>query len=148
MPPAIPRRAPWLPWTLIPLAVAGVTALWVLAALYSERQCSWMAVIAALDVLWVQGFDRRRPPLHRAAVATVATLASILLANWVVAATYAGGQVGLAPWEAVVRLGAGHALTLAGIANTWTDAVWLALALAVAVGGPFLSDRLRATSAR
>lgn len=133
---------------MIPLAVAGVTALWVLAALYSGRQCSWMAVIAALDVLWMQGFDRRRPPLQRAVVATLATVASILLANWVVAATYAGGQVGLAPWEAAVRLGAGHALTLAGIANAWTDVVWLGLALAVAAGGPLLSDRLRATSVR
>ena len=141
MPAPTSHRAGWLTWTLIPLAVAGITALWVLAALYSERQCSWMAVIAALDALWVQGFSSPRSPVRRAFVAVLATAATILLANWIVAATYAGGQVGLSPWDATLRLGAGHALTLAGLANSWQDTAWLGLGLAVAALVPFLSGR-------
>lgn len=148
MPAHAPPRAPWLPWTLVPLAVVGFVALWLLAAFYSGRQCSWMAVVGAIDVLWVLGFLPRRGAKARASVALACTALMVLMVNWLLAATYSGTQVGLSPWEAALRLGPGHALTLAGIANDWRDAVWLLLALAVAAGGPFLSDRLRATSAR
>lgn len=148
MPAPRPLRAPWLPWLLVPLAVAGFTALWLLAAFYSGRQCSWMAIVGAVDILWVMGLARAVPAARRALVATAATAVMILATNWILAATYAGGQVGLDPWDASLRLGTGHALTLVGIANDWRDAVWLLLALAVAAVGPFLSDRLRATSAR
>lgn len=148
MPRARPARAPWLPWMLVPLAAAGFTALWVLAALYSGSQCSWMAVLGALDILWVLGLGRSMTPLRRALIATGTTLAMILLVNWIVAAAHAGGQVGLSPWEASMRLGLSHAHTLTGLANAWQDGVWLGLALALAAGGPFLSARLRAPSAR
>jgi hypothetical protein len=143
-----PPRAAWLPWTLVPLAVVGFTALWLLVAFYSGRQASWMAVVGAIDVLWVLGFLRRLEAPVRAGIAVVATGTMILLVNWILAATYSGTQVGLSPWEASIRLGLGHAITLAGLANDWADGIWLAVALAVAAGGPFLSDRLRAASAR
>lgn len=148
MPQPRPTRATWLPWMLVPLAVTGFTALWLLAAFYSGRQCSWMAVVGAVDILWVLGLGRPLAPARRAAIATAATVAMILLVNWILAATYAGGQVGLSPWDASIRLGLGHWRTLAGLANAWQDGVWLVLALAVAAGGPFLSARLRAPSAR
>lgn len=145
-----PRPAPaaWLPWMLVPLAMLGFSVLWVLLALYSGRQCNWMAVLAALDMLWVLGLGRPMPPARRAALATACTLVIIGMVNWVVAATYAGSQVGLSPWEATLRLGLDHGLTLAGLANAGHDAAWLAIALAVAAGGPFLSARRRAPSAR
>ena len=139
-----PLRAAWLHWTLVPLAFVGFVALWLLAAFYSGRQCSWMAVVGAVDILWVLGLGRPMAPARRATIATLATIAMILLTNWIIAATYAGGQVGLSPWDASIRLGLGHALTLTGLANAWQDGVWLALAIAVAAGGPFLSARLRA----
>ncbi|TCZ83415.1 hypothetical protein EYQ95_21595 [Lysobacter sp. N42] len=147
MPDPRPRAA-WLPWMLVPLAVAGFTALWLLAAFYSGRQCSWMAVVGAVDILWVMGMARPAPPARRAVAATTATLLMILATHWILAATYSGTQVGLSPWDASLRLGLEHALTLAALANDWRDAVWLLLALAVAAGGPFLSARLRAASAR
>lgn len=141
-------RAAWLPWMLVPLAVVGFTALWLLAAFYSGRQCSWMAVVGAIDVLWVLGLARAMPPLRRAAIAVCATVLMVLAANWILASTYSGTQVGLSPWEAIIRLGLGHARVLAGIANDWRDAVWIVLALLVAAGGPFLNARLRAASTR
>ncbi|MFZ5655705.1 MAG: hypothetical protein ACOY37_01360 [Pseudomonadota bacterium] len=145
--PAFRPRAAWLPWTLVPLAVVGFTALWLLAAFYSGRQCSWMAIVGAVDILWVLGLARPAPPARQSLTATLATALMILATNWILAATYSGTQVGLSPWEASLRLGLEHALTLAALANDWRDAVWLALALAVAAGGPFLSGRLRAASA-
>lgn len=147
MPDPRPRAA-WLPWMLVPLAVAGFTALWLLAAFYSGRQCSWMAIVGAVDILWVLGMARPAPPARQAVAATTATLVMILATNWILAATYSGTQVGLSPWDATLRLGLDHALTLAGLANDWRDAASLLLALAVAAGGPFLSARLRAASAR
>lgn len=146
--PATRSTRAWLPWMLVPLAVVGFVALWLLAAFHSGRQCSWMAIVGAVDVLWVLGYLRAASPVRRAVVATFATASMILATNWILAATYSGTQVGLSPWEASIRLGAGHALTLAGIANDWRDGVWLLVALAVAAGGPFLSARLRAASAR
>lgn len=147
--PAPPSpRAPWLPWFLLPLVVLGFSALWVLAALYSGRQCSFMAVVGAIDVLWVLGLASRLAPARRAMVAAAATTLIIALSNWTLIATHVGGSVGLAPWDSFTRLGFDHALTLAQLANRWQDAVWLLAALAVALGGPFLSARLRAPSAR
>lgn len=148
MPAHVPYRASWLTWALLPLAVVGFVALWLLASLYSGRQCSWMAVVGAIDVLWVLGFLRRRGARARAGIALACTGLMIVLVNWLLAATYSGSQVGMSPWEAALRLGPDHARTLAGIANDWRDAVWLGVALAVAAGGPFLSDRLRAPSVR
>ncbi|GAB2511119.1 hypothetical protein [Lysobacter humi (ex Lee et al. 2017)] len=147
MPTAFPTRRR-LAWLLLPVVVAGFAALWTLAALYSGHQCSWMAVIGAIDVLWVLGLSGRRPPLRTAAVAVLATAALIALANWSVAAAQVGGMVGLDPLASMTRLGARHGWVLLGIANRWQDGVWLALALALAAGGPFLSARLRAPSAR
>jgi hypothetical protein len=132
----------------LPLVVAGFAALWVLLALYTRAQCSWMAVLGAVDVLWVLGLCGPGRPVGRGILATVATLAIIGIANWCIAAAHVGGALGLMPWESALRLGTHHALTLGGLANRWQDAVWMGLALAVAAGGPWLSARLRATSAR
>ncbi|GAB6196739.1 hypothetical protein [Lysobacter xanthus] len=147
--PDAPSSRPWLAWLLLPLVVAGFAALWTLAALYSERQCSFLAVVGAVDVLWVLGLARRLRPGPRAAVATVSTLVLAALANWAIIAIHVGVPLGNGPAEAMGKLGAHHAWTLAGIANDWRDGVWLAIALAVAAFGPFVSDRRRrAISAR
>ena len=84
----------------------------------------------------------------RAAVATLATVVLVLLANWAIIAINVGAPLGVAPIEAMAKLGMHHALTLAGIANSVVDGVWILLALAAAMGGPLLSARRRALSAR
>ena len=78
----MPTTRPALAWLLLPLVVAGFAALWTLAALYSGRQCSFMAVVGAIDVLWVLGLAPRMGAAARATLATLSTAALVVLANW------------------------------------------------------------------
>ena len=147
--PDAARNAPaWSVWLLLPLVVAGFAALWTLAALYAERQCSFMAVVGAVDVLWVIGLATRLRPLARSAVALVATAVLVLLANWSIIAVHVGVPLGSGPLDAMRRLGMHHAMTMAGLANDWRDGVWIVFALAVAGGWPLFNARRRALSAR
>jgi hypothetical protein len=142
----MPLARPALAWLLLPVVVCGFAALWTLAAVYSGRQCSFMAVVGAVDVLWVLSLAPALRTVQRAVVAAGATLVLVLLANWAIIAINVGAPLGVAPLEAMDKLGAHHALTLAGLANGWVDLVWVLLALAAAIGGPVLSARRRALS--
>ncbi|GAB1597125.1 hypothetical protein [Lysobacter claricitrinus] len=138
-----PTRSVWLPWLLLPLVVFGFAALWVLASLYSGRQCSFMAVVGAIDVLWVLGLAPSLRPGLRAVAATLSTVALIAIANWAIIAINVGVPLGSGTIEALGKLGVHHAQTLAGIANDWRDAVWVVIALAIAGGWPAISARRR-----
>jgi hypothetical protein len=144
----MPLARPALAWLLLPVVVCGFAAIWTLAALYSSHQCSFMALVGAVDVLWVLSLAPSLRTVQRATVATVATGVLVLLANWAIIAINVGAPLGVSPIEAMAKLGVHHALTLAGIANGWVDAVWVLLALAAAIGGPVVSARRRALSAR
>lgn len=139
MPPARPALA----WLLLPLVVAGFAALWTLASLYSGRQCSFMAVVGAVDVLWTLGLVPTLRPGARSVVAIAATVVLVLLAHWAIIAINVGASVTRGPLDAMLRLGPHHAWTMARLANDWRDAAWVALALAVAAFGPSLSARRR-----
>ncbi|MGY3263970.1 MULTISPECIES: hypothetical protein [unclassified Lysobacter] len=141
----LPRSA-WLAWFLLPLVVFGFAALWTLAALYSSRQCSFMAVVGAVDVLWVLGLAPTLRPGMRAVAATLATVVMVALANWAIIAINVGVPLGSGTIEALGKLGVHHAQTLAGLANDWRDAVWVVLALAVACAWPAISARRRPAS--
>jgi hypothetical protein len=69
---------------------------------------------------------------NRAALAVASTVATIVLANWGIAAAQMGRVMGLLPWESMTRLGPSFAWTLANLANPPVDLLWLALALVVA----------------
>ena len=71
----------------------------------------------------------------RAMLAVAGTLATILLANWGIAAMEIGRSMGLLPWESALRLGSGYAWELIRLANGPTELAWYALALVVAVIG-------------
>lgn len=133
----------WLAWLLLPLVVAGFAALWTLASLYADRQCSFLAVVGAVDVLWVLGLARGLRPAIAAGIAAVSTAVLVMLANWAIIAVHVGVPLGNGPAESMAKLGMHHAWTLAQVANDWRDGVWIALAFAVALGGPFFSARRR-----
>lgn len=143
----MPATRPALTWLLLPLVVAGFAALWALAALYSGRQCSFMAVVGAVDVLWVLGLSPRLRVATRALIATLSTVLLALLANWSIIGIHLGAPLGNGPVESMGKLGFHHAWTMAGLANDWRDGVWVVVALAVAGGWPFFSARRRAPSA-
>lgn len=126
------RRVPWFAWALLALAVCGSAAVWVLLSLYSGRQHSWMALLAALDVAWLLRLGRWPSGRLRLLAGVLATAAAAALANWWIVATQLGAMLGLDPLSSALRLGAHHAWTLMRLANGPTDLAWIAAALVAA----------------
>ncbi len=117
---------------LLLLASTGIAAAWALLSLVTGRQCSWMALAAAVDAIVVLRLLRVRPGMARAATALAATVLSAALANWWIAAGQVGRSLGLLPWDSSLRLGGDYAWTLATLANHPGDLAWIAAALLLA----------------
>ena len=132
---------------LLGLAVAGFAAAWVLAALALERQCAWLAPVAALDMIVLLHFARWPAGAMRALFAAAGTALTILLANYGIAAAEVGRNMGLLPWASALRLGPDYAGMLMGLANGPAEWAWYALALLGAAWGGF-SGRRPAPSVR
>lgn len=122
-----------LPLLLAALGIFGMSAVWALLALIVDRQCAWMAVITAADIALLLRLGRAAPGLPRAAVAVLATLVTIVLTNWTIAATQMGGPMGLKLVDSFQRLGMDHAQTLLGLANQPMELAWYAVAAIVAL---------------
>jgi hypothetical protein len=129
------RRARWLAPALLLLATLGCAAAWILVALATGRQSSWMAVVAAVDAVAVLRIARMPAGAARATAAVAAPLATIALANWGIAAGEIGRSLGMLPWEAAARMGPGYAWTLAVLANAAADRLWLLASVALAAIG-------------
>ena len=128
-----PRKRVIAPLMLAVLGVCGMSAIWTLLALIVDRQCAWMAVLTAADIALLLRLGRAVPGLPRAAMNVTATLATILLANWTIAATQMGGPMGLRLVDSVQRLGSDHAQTLFGLANQPAELAWYGVAVVVAL---------------
>lgn len=130
---SIPVRGPtWLSWSLLTLGTTGFAALWVLLALYTREQLSWMAVVGALDVAWMLRLGRWPRGTGRVLAGLVGTAVIVALANWWIIASHLSAVLGLTPWESASKLGWNHAWTLAQIANGIGDVAWIAAGLVAA----------------
>jgi hypothetical protein len=110
----------------------GFAATWVLVAFARDRQCSWMALLAALDAVFLLRLGRVPPGATRSLLAVAATALTIVLANWGIAAAQIGRAMGLLPWESMGKLGPFYAWTLANLANPPVELLWLAASLVLA----------------
>ena len=128
----LPRPTRWLAPAMLVLGGLCFALIWILLALYLERPCGWMAVLAGIDAALMLRFGGMPRGAARAAWAVVATLSIIVLVNWGVAATQIGIAMGLNPWESALKLGLGYAWTRAGLANQASDLAWMALGLLAA----------------
>ena len=126
------RRARWLAPPLLVLASLGCAAAWILVAVGTGRQSSWMAMVAAVDAAVVLRITGVRGGPACAAVAVAATLATIAVANFGIAAAQVGRSFGMLPWDAALRLGPHYAWTLAALANGTADLAWLGGAVVAA----------------
>ena len=126
------RRSRWLAPVLLLIGSFGFAAAWVLLAFARDRQCSWMAMLAAIDATLLLRLARMPRGWLRAALAIIATAFTIVLANWGIAGAQIGRVMGLLPWESMTKLGPFYAWTLANLANTPVDLLWLAAALVLA----------------
>jgi hypothetical protein len=131
--PTAQRTTPSLLAILLLLAGCfGFAAAWVLVAFARDRQCSWMALLAALDAVFLLRLARMPAGATRSLLAVGGTLLTIVLANWGIAAAQIGRSMGLLPWESLGKLGPFYAWTLANLANPPVDLLWLAASVVLA----------------
>jgi hypothetical protein len=126
------RGSRWFALTLLAIGSFGFAAAWVLVAFARDRQCSWMALLAAIDAALLLRLARMPGGWTRVALAVAATATTIVLANWGIAAAQIGRSMGLLPWDSLMKLGPTYAWTLANLANPPADLLWLAAALVLA----------------
>lgn len=127
------RTAHWLWPPLLLLGCLIVVIAWLLIALASGRQSGWVAPLAALEISWLLRVGTLRAGRWRQALALGATLATIVIANWGIAAAQIGGAMGLDAWTSLLRMGAGYAWTLSLLANHTLDWSCYGLALLLAL---------------
>ncbi|MEO6137848.1 MAG: hypothetical protein ABIP11_04170 [Luteimonas sp.] len=130
--PPLVRRSRWVAAALLTVGSFGFAAAWVLVAFARDRQCSWMAILAALDAVFLLRMAKMPPGWPRAALAVAATAFTIALSNWGIVAAQIGRSMGLLPWESLTKLGPFYAWTLANLANPPLDLFWLATSLVLA----------------
>jgi hypothetical protein len=126
------RTSRWFAAALLAVGSFGFAAAWVLLAFARDRQCSWMAMLAAIDAALLLRLARMPSGWPRAGLAVAATMTTIVFANWGIAAAQIGRSMGLLPLESMTRLGPFYAWTLAHLANPPVDLLWLAAALVLA----------------
>ncbi len=114
------------------LAVFGMAAAWVILALIFDRQCAWMAALAAADIAFFLRLGRAAPGPQRALVTMLATVATIAIANWCIASTHIGMAMGFGLVDSAYRLGTDLAWTLSSLANQGAELIWYAVAMLIA----------------
>ncbi|TXH77399.1 MAG: hypothetical protein E6Q88_01400 [Lysobacteraceae bacterium] len=121
------------PLMLAVLGIFGMSALWTIVGLIFDQQCAWMAAMTAADIALMLRLARMPPGWSRAVVCVLATVATIVVANWCIAAAQMGGAIGFGLVDSIQRLGSDHAQTLIGLANRISDLGWYAIALLFAL---------------
>jgi hypothetical protein len=122
----------WFAVALLAVGSFGFAAAWVLLAFARDRQCSWMAMLAAIDAVFLLRLSHVPSGWQRSGLAVAATAATIVLANWGIAAAQIGRSMGMLPWDSLTRLGPFYAWTLANLVNLPADLAWLAASLVLA----------------
>ena len=135
------RPSSALALVLLLLGGLGFAAAWCLLAGALQSQAAWMAPLAALDAVLMLRLGRMPADWRRPAWAFIATLATILLANWGIAAIEIGRSMGLLPWDSALRLGPVYAWELLRLANGPAELAWYVLALVLAAVGAFSRPR-------
>lgn len=131
--PGAPQGRVFAPVLFAVLGVLGMAAVWTLVAVIVDRQCAWMAVLAAADIALLLRIGRAAPGLPRALGNLAATAATIVIANWCIAAAQMGGPMGLPMTESLQRIGPDFVRTLLLLANQPMDLAWYAIAAVVAL---------------
>ncbi len=123
-------------WLLSLLAllvgVLGMSAAWVTAAVLADRNLSWLALVAALDMAMMLHLTRVPPGWVRIALAIASTAVAIVLSQWLIVATQLGFTMGLRPLDSAMRLGPTLAWQLSRLSLGRIDYVLLLASLPLA----------------
>ena len=125
--------AGWLmPGVALLVGVLGMSAVWVAVAILSDRSCSWLALVAAIDMALLLRLTNAPVGVARALVAVLATAATVALSQWLIAATHLGFELGLEPMASAFRLGKVLAWQLSRLNLSAFDWIFLAASLPLA----------------
>ena len=125
-------RAWALPLLALTAGVAGISAVWVAFSQLSGSPCSWLALVAAVDMAVLLRLTHAPAGAARMLLAMLATALAIALALWMLAAIRMGGLIGLEAFDAAMRLGPNLAWQLSKLALNRVDWVLLVAALPLA----------------
>ena len=100
------KAADWLlPTAALVAGILGTDAVWVGLAIWTGRPCSWMAPLAAIDMVLLLRLTGAPAGRGRVLAAVLATALAVALAQWLIVATQMGIALGLQPVESALRLG-------------------------------------------
>jgi hypothetical protein len=127
------KAAAWLlPTAALLAGILGTDAVWVALAVASGRPCSWMAPLAALDLVLLLRLTGAPQGAPRVVAAVSATAIAVLLAQWLIVSTQLGIALGLQPMESALRLGWVLAWQYWQLSLERADLVWMLASLPTA----------------
>ena len=125
--------AGWLlPSVALPVGILGMSAVWVAIAILSDRSCSWLALVAAVDMSLLLRLTNAPPGRLRMVVAVLATALAVALSQWLIVATHLGLALGLEPLASSLRLGPALAWQLGKLSLDRVDWILLLASLPLA----------------
>jgi len=145
---AVLQRNSIITWLLPTLAllvgILGISAVWVAAATISNSSCSWLGLLAAVDMALLLRLTNAPEGRLRMMAAISATAAAVVLSQWLVVATQMGISLGMAPLASSLRLGPALAWELSRLSLHAADWILLLASLPLAgilSQGKRISDR-------
>jgi hypothetical protein len=121
-----------LPTLSLLVGILGMSAVWVAAATLSDSPCSWLALLAAIDMALLLKLTNAPPGRLRMIAAMLATAAAVGLSQWLVVATQLGISLGMAPLASSLRLGPALAWQLSWLNLDSSDWILLLASLPLA----------------
>jgi hypothetical protein len=137
------KAADWLlPTAALLAGILGTDAVWVAISVASGRPCSWIAPLAALDLVLLLRLTGAPVGRSRTVAAVLGTALAVVLAQWLIVATQMGISLGLQPVDSALRLGPVLATQYWRLSLGRADLAWLLASLPVAA---WLASRGRRT---
>jgi hypothetical protein len=127
------RGSDWLlPGVALLAGILGTDAVWVALSVFTGRPCSWVAPLAALDLVVLLRFAGAPAGALRPVLAVAATALAVALAQWLIVSTQLGIALGLQPVDSALRLGPRLALQFWRLSLDRFDLGWMLAALPLA----------------
>jgi hypothetical protein len=116
------------------LAAAALGAVWSLVGLAGAGRAAWVAPLAAVVLAWLLRFNGHQPGSARALIAALLLILTAAHANYLMAAGFIAGQMGLDLVDALRIVGIDMALAVTRAHSDAGDMLAYAVALVLAVG--------------
>lgn len=116
------------------LAATALGAAWSLVGLAGSGRASWMAIPCAVVLASVLRFNNHPPGFSRALVSLLLLALTVAHANYLMAAGFIAGQMGLGLIDALRIIGLDMAYAVSKAQNSAMDLSWYGAAAILAFG--------------